>query len=293
MKSFLPIVLIVLLKLLVVNKNNAQYSELGVGLGISTYWGDLNGPSFSTNLFKNSGLALQLSYRQMFGKNIGVRGAFSIGTFKGDDANSSIDWQKLRNLNFKSPITELAVMGEYYFFGFDTDPGSSIFSPFITVGIAGFKFDPKTTYQGNEIRLQPLGTEGQGMPGFGDKYGLYSFSIPFGAGAKLILSESLNLSFEVILRKSFTDYIDDLSTNYVNYDDLRASNGALSANLSNRMNEYLGQSEPVQLATGSQRGGAKVNDYYAFTMFTINFMINDSKGRRRFGRSGKVICPTF
>ncbi len=292
MKNIFQAASIVLLSLIWINKNNAQYSEFGIGLGFSTYWGDLNGPSFGTNIRKNSGLALQLSARKMFNKHLGLRGSFSIGSIKGSDSNSSLDWQQLRNLSFKSSILELAAMGEFYIFGFDTEPGSSVFCPYLTVGIAGFRFDPKTIYRGNEIRLQPLGTEGQGMNGFGEKYSLYNLSIPFGAGAKFILTETLNIGLDVIVRRSFTDYIDDVSRSYVNYDDLNAGNGSLAANVANRMNEFLGQEEPVQLPTGDQRGGAKVKDYYIFSMVTINFMLTDSRGKKRFGKS-KVFCPTF
>jgi opacity protein-like surface antigen len=292
MKNILPVTLAILFSLFLSNKNNAQYSEFGVGVGFSTYWGDLNGPSFGKNLTTQSGLALQLSGRKLFSRNLGARASFSFGNIKGNDANSTIDWQQIRNLSFKSSLVELAVMGEFYIFGFDPEPGSSIFSPYLTAGLAGFRFDPKTVYRGSEFRLQPLGTEGQGMPGFGEKYSLYNVSIPFGGGAKIILSETMNIGFEVIVRRTFTDYLDDISTNYVNYDDLNAANGALAANLGNRMNEFLGQTEPVQLPTGSQRGGASVKDYYFFSMLTFNFMLTDSRGKKMFGRN-KVYCPKF
>ena len=292
MKYILQVAMATIFSLFLTDKNNAQYSEFGVGLGISTYWGDLNGSSFSTNLTKNSGMAIQVNARKLFGKNIGAKASFSYGTVKGNDANSSLDWQQLRNLSFKSSLTELALMGEFYIFGFDPEPGNSVFLPYLTAGIAGFRFDPKATYRGSEYRLQPLGTEGQGMAGFASKYSLYNVSIPFGAGFKLILTETINLGIDVIIRRSFSDYLDDVSTNYVNYDDLNAGNGTLAANLGNRMNEFLGQNEPVQLPTGAQRGGAQVDDYYIFTMVSINFMLTDGKGKKRFGRS-KISCPTF
>lgn len=281
------------ISIIFINKNNAQYSDVGLSLGMATYWGDLNATSFGTNLSKNSGLAIGAHYRYMFNHRFGLRAQLCFGKFKGNDANSDQSWQLQRNLSFKSSITELAVMGEFYIFGFDTEPGSAMISPYITAGVASFWFDPKTIYQGSEVRLQPLGTEGQGMPGRPDKYKLQSFSIPFGAGTKITLTETFNMGIEVVLRRSFTDYIDDLSTIYINYDDLNAANGTLAANLSNRMNEFLGQAEPVQLPTGAQRGGAKVDDYYFTTMVSFNFMFTDWKGKRRLGKSNKVSCPTF
>ncbi len=293
MKSIFISCCIAAFSLCVVSKNNAQYSEFGIGLGFTTYWGDLNAPSFTTNMTKQSGLALQLSARKMYGRNLGARLSFGYGTVKGNDANSSQDWQKLRNLSFKSPIIDLAIAGEYYIFGFNPEAGESVFAPYITAGLAGFRFNPKTIYQGNEIKLQPLGTEGQGMPGFDNKYSLYNIGLLFGGGAKIIFTENLNLGLEMVMRRTLTDYLDDISDKYVNYDDLSAGNGALAASLGNRMNEYLGQVQPVQLPTGSQRGGAKVKDYYIFSMVSLNFVIDNNRGKRIFGRGNKVICPKF
>ncbi|MBK8055038.1 MAG: hypothetical protein IPK35_17645 [Saprospiraceae bacterium] len=275
------------------DKMYAQYSEIGFGWGASTYWGDLNAPSFTTNVVNNSGMALQLHYRKIFQKKFGAKASLVFGKVKGSDSNSSLDWQNLRNLSFKSSLVEGAVMGEYYIFGYDMEEGSSVFLPYATIGFCGFRFDPTTIYRGNEVRLQPLGTEGQGMPGFGSKYNLLSAGLCFGGGAKFILSETINLGIEVVMRRTFTDYLDDVSTNYVNYDDLSASNGVLAANLGNRMNEFLGQSDPIQLPTGSVRGGASVKDYYLISTITVNVLLADSKGRRGFGKGSKVICPKF
>jgi opacity protein-like surface antigen len=293
MKNIILFIWITVFSLFVLNKNSAQYSDIGIGLGAATYWGDLNAPSFTSNLFNNSGLAIQLHGRYMLGKRLGARASFVYGRFRGEDRHSDLQWQLQRNLSFKSSIKELAVMGELYILSFDTEPGSRFFAPYLTAGIAAFWFDPKTTYQGREVRLQPLGTEGQGLPGRPDKYKLNGFSIPFGVGSKFILTETINLGVEVVIRRSFTDYIDDLSTVYTNYDELNELSGTLTANLANRMNEYLGQEEPIRLPTGSQRGGAKVDDYYIMTMVTLNFMFTDGKGKRRFAKSNKVVCPTF
>lgn len=273
-------------------RTSAQYSEFGIGLGFSTYWGDLNAPSVTTNLLNCSGLAVQAHYRKMMGDRLGLRASMAYGRVKGEDRHSDQEWQKIRNLSFKSPIIDLSLAGEYYIFGFNPEPGNSIIAPYATAGVSVFRFDPSTEYQGNSVRLQPLGTEGQGLPGYPGKYSLTNFGLAFGGGTKIILTETLNIGLEVVIRRTFTDYIDDISTKYVNYDDLNAGNGTLAASLGNRMNEYLGQSEPVQLPTGSIRGSAKVKDYYMFTMASLNFILTDRKGKKRFGKS-RVVCPTF
>jgi hypothetical protein len=270
---------------------NGQYSEFGIGGGAMTYWGDLNSSNLPTNLSKNSGFAIQLSYRKYFKNYFAFRASIATGKVQGADRHSTIEWQKLRNLDFFSSVQDLSVMGEFYLFGFNTEPGSSIFSPYFAVGLTAFRFNPKTYYQGNEIRLQPIGTEGQGLPGFDKKYSLSSIGIPIGGGAKLILSEKINIGAEVIMRWTATDYLDDLGGYYVNHDDLRAGNGALAASLGNRMQEYLGQDEPVLLATGIQRGGPEVNDFYFVSTLSINVML-ESQGRSGRGKN-RIICPKF
>lgn len=269
----------------------AQYTEIGFGGGFATYWGDLNATSVRTNFAKNSGVALQLHGRKIFKNRYGVRIGLVTGQLKGNDAFAEADWQKLRNLSFKSNITEVSLMGEYYIFGFNTEAGSTIVCPYATVGASFFRFDPSTIFNGNEVRLQPLGTEGQSMPGFAQKYSLYNAALNVGGGIKFIISENLNIGLESVIRRTFTDYIDDVSTNYVNYNELKAGNGTLAANLANRMHEFLGQSEPVLIPTGSKRGGAKIKDYYLMSLITINVSINQSKGK--YGRSKRIKCPTF
>lgn len=269
---------------------HAQYVEFGFGLGATTYWGDLNAPKFMDNYFKNSGLGLELSGRYVHRQTFGIKGSFVYGKFDGADNRSDLEWQKLRNLSFQSKIVELAVTAEYYPLGFNLDNRYQAFFPYVFAGVGYFGFDPKTVYQGNLIQLQPLGTEGQGMEGFGSKYSLNGFAIPFGAGIKFRLSPTLNVGFEVGVRRTFTDYIDDVSGNYVTYDDLLEVNGPLSAALGNRMGEYLGQTEPLRLPTGAQRGGASVNDYYVFSMVTLNFLFKDKN--KGFG-GPRVECPKF
>lgn len=292
MKKFFLFLGLSIIFLLLPTKNSAQYSDFGLGVGMTTYWGDLNVPSFTSNYLHNSGLAVAVHGRTMRGERLGLRASFLYGRVKGDDSRSDIDWQLQRNLKFSSYIAELAVMGEYYILPFSTQPGRFFFAPYLTAGVAAFWFNPVTEYQGRDVKLQPLGTEGQGMVGRPDKYRLNNISIPFGAGAKFILTETINIGVEVVFRRSFTDYIDDVSTTYVNYDDLSRANGVLSARLSNRINEYLGQDEPVVVATGTQRGGADIKDYYIATMVTVNFVFSDSYGRKRIG-GNKVVCPSF
>lgn len=292
MKNFFKLFSFILAFQLGVPQLKAQHTEIGIGLGFSTYWGDLNTPSFTSNLFNNSGLAIQLSGRKIYNNRFGIRGSIMYGRVRGNDAKSDIEWQYQRNLNFRSSIIEGAIMAEYYILGFDETPGSNIISPYITAGLSIFRFDPTTNYRGSEVRLQPLGTEGQGQAPYGDKYSLNAIGIPFGGGLKFTISSTINISTEIILRRTNTDFLDDVSSIYVSYPELSRINGTLAANLSSRTNEYFGQSEPIVRETGSQRGGAKVKDYFFTSMVTLNILLTDGKGRSVLGRN-KILCPSF
>jgi hypothetical protein len=289
--TFLIIVLVSLF--FSVNRVDGQYAESGIGLGFATYWGDLNGPIYTNNFKYNSAFAVQLNARKIFNKRIGIHPSLSYGVIKGDDARAENPGQLLRNLRFKSPVLDLSLLAEYFIFPFEPDDASSLFYPYVAGGVSGFYFNPVATLEGRSYRLQPLGTEGQGMPGFPSKYSLVNWALSFGGGAKISLAPGLNLGIEVIMRRTFTDYLDDVSTNYVNYYELEAGNGIVSAKLANRMNEYLGEDGPVLLTTGTQRGGKEVKDYFLFSIVSLNFMIQDQTGKRRMGRSATLKCPKF
>jgi len=274
---------------------NAQkpYWELGFGAGISSYWGDLNSESFSDN-FMNMNPAGNIHMRYNFG-NFAARGLLTIGKLKGSDANASDEIRKRRNLSFFTPISEFSLLGEWNIFGFDPTDKESIFTPFVAVGAGVLKFDPQTEYQGQTIHLQALGTEGQGLPGYADRYKLTQFVIPMGGGVKFRLTRNIIGSVEMIGRATFTDYLDDVSTNYAPYEDLLTNNGALSANLSQRIDEYnnLPEGSNAEFTDNTKRGGQDVNDYY----FTIMINLSYNLGRKLVlgGRSSKkgASCPKF
>jgi hypothetical protein len=275
------------------NNSIAQYTEVGFGIGFSTYWGDLNGPVFTSNFRYNSDFALQLNARKVFNRRFGIHPSLSYGTIRGDDARSGNTEQLLRNLSFTSPVLDLSLLSEYYIFPFEPHEASSLFYPYAAAGISGFYFDPSATLEGRSYRLQPLGTEGQGMSGFPARYTLVNWAILIGGGVKVALAPGLNVGIEVVMRRTFTDYLDDVSTSYVNFTELEASNGIIAARLANRMNEYLGVDDPVQLPTGTLRGGKEVKDYFLFTLLSLNFMIHDHTGKRKGIQSVTSKCPKF
>ena len=289
-KTMKNLLLIFIISICGITSAKSQYLEYGVGIGGSVYWGDLNSPDFSSNL-SNMNFAGQVMAKLNFSRYVAVKGNLLYGQLSGSDSKSFLDWQKQRNLDFKSTLIEFSVLGELHIFGYNFGEENPI-SPYFTAGLGAFYFNPTTKYNGVTYELQPLGTEGQGMPGFASKYNRIAIAIPFGAGAKFKVNDKVNFSIDILARRTFTDYIDDVSTNYVAYEELAAGNGELAANLGNRIGEFFGQDEPVIVETGEQRGGVNVKDYYFTGMVTLTFKLN--KNVQLFGsHRHRTDCPKF
>ena len=203
----------------------------------------------------------------------------------GDDANALDAGRVNRNLSFRSNIHELALLGEFNPIGSDKR-----FYPYLYGGAAIFHFNPETVYQGQLVELQPLGTEGQGIEGFDEKYRLTQFSIPLGVGFKFRMTDRINLGLELGLRKTFTDYLDDVSGTYVNYNDLLAGNGLVAAALGNRTGELL-ETEPLIVETGSIRGNSDKDDWYYVGGLTISYLFYKKNNRFKNRRDRDIGCP--
>jgi opacity protein-like surface antigen len=255
----------------------AQYFEGGLMLGASLYEGDLSPHGYFEKLdFLRP--AAGIFGRQNFNEHWAVRLSFQYGNLEGADRESRKD----RNLNFNSTFGELAAMVEFSYPGYDP-AGFRKFSPYAFAGIAYMYYNPRTTYQGRTVYLQPLGTEGQGLDGYDkDFYSLNIVSIPFGGGLKYALSPSLTLAVEFGPRITFTDYLDDVSGTYASYRDLAQARGTLTANLADRAQEITGL-EPEE-RRGAGRGNSRLNDWYFVGGVTISYHFYNLL-------SGKGGCP--
>lgn len=294
MRKLIPILLIVF-AFFAGNLNAQRSAELGVVIGASSYYGDLS-PEKAQNNTSQYEPSFSFFYRQNVNKRFGFRANLGYGRLRGDDSLSESDFRQERNFDFESSVLELGLIGELNVFGFGPGGNGPRFSPYIFGGVAVFRFNPLTEYEGQTVELQPLGTEGQGIDGYGTNYRLTQVSIPFGAGIKYAINDHINIGLEIGLRKTFTDYLDDVSGAYVPYDVLRANNGELAAALGNRTGEFLG-TEPVEVQEGALRGNSNRDDWYMMSGFTLSYTIfSDRGGSGKVGRrrGGKQFgCPTF
>ncbi len=238
----------------------AQEFEAGPSGGVFYYLGDLN----PGNHFRN----VKPAYGLMIRYNIDSRWAVRLSAERGQIAGSAATSTFLpdRGLSFSSNIMGITALAEFNFFKYFTGSKRNAFTPYFFAGISGFFFHPKS----GSVSLRALGTEGQNVGYLGRKpYGTMSFSIPFGIGIKLSLTQRFALSAYWQVHKTFTDYLDDVSTTY--YLDGRAINPDLPE-------EYY--SDPSMNHTpGMQRGNSKSDDWYVFTglSLTYKFKLGQSK----------------
>lgn len=267
----------------------AQDFEIGLLFGASAYEGDLTEANTAFQR-QDKNAAFGIFSRLDFNRYFSGRVNFTYGKLSANDAQSEDEGRRMRNLNFESRIVELSVVGEINILGF-TDFSQRL-RPYIYGGIALFNFNPETNYDGQLVELQPLGTEGQGMNNFDNKYQLTQFSIPMGLGISYQLSHNINIGLDIGLRKTFTDYLDDVSGTYVNYNELADGNGVLAAALGNRTGELL-QTEPVNLPTGAQRGNPDSDDWYYVGGLTISYQFQGGNNGLSRGGKHQLGCPKF
>lgn len=284
---------LILLIFFIIHFSNAQNYEIGVLAGISNYNGDLI-PKKSAEALRHSHFSVSPFLKYKLNSYFDARASITYCKISGDDALVSDLNQRKRNLSFSTNIFEISFGIDYNILGYIPQNLTKPLSPYLHIGIAGYHFDPTTNYQGQTIHLQPIGTEGQGMNGFKSKYSLNQISIPFGGGLKYALSDRINVGIELNLRKTFTDYLDDVSGYYVNYYELLNGNGAIAAALGNRTGELFG-TKPEQLPTGSQRGNPRLKDWYITfgIQLSYNFVGNSNNFIIKNRYKNQKGCPSF
>ncbi|GAB4137273.1 MAG: hypothetical protein Fur0041_11950 [Bacteroidia bacterium] len=251
---------ILFLSVLVLQANAQKSSELGIFLGGSYYIGDLN-PTDHLNSLTRPAAGI------VFRHNINMRLAYTVaanfGSIQGIDARTSSYEQQQRNLSFRSRLYELAGRMEFNFIEYRMGDERHQFTPFIFLGAAVYNFNPMANFGNQWIALQPLKTEGQGKG-----YMRTQVSVPFGAGFKVNLAQRIGLVLEWGMRKTFTDYLDDVSTVYADPGTLYANGGAMAVALADRS---VGVSDNV----GRQRGNPRTKDWYNFSGITLTFQLRD------------------
>ena len=242
--------------------------EVGASIGLAHYFGDLNTdaslnrPKFSAGVY----------YLKQLNNYIGLKVDGSYSFLAYSDAYSSNIAQKTRNLSFNTDVYELSISGYFNFFRFLPGFPEYSYTPYVSLGLGVFSYDPYAYLGGEKYYLRSIGTEGQGSSLYPDRkqYGGTALSIPLSIGFKYAINERINWFAELSYRFTNTDYLDDVSTSYAP-DAFPADpvTGLPSVG-------YLLQDRSYELGTsigtkGRQRGNSTQKDSYATFHVGISF----------------------
>lgn len=260
-------------------------TEITVGLGISNFLGELGGRNQIGSPFiwdlelSQTKPAVSLGYRYHTFEKQALRANLTYGILAGNDNLTTEVFRQNRNLNFRSDIFEFSVVYELHFFkeqlghvydlrGVKGEKSSRV-GLYVFAGVGGFYFQPKTLLNGTYVELQPLSTEGQGLPGGPEEYNNFQLCIPMGVGLRKALSKQWSAGLELQYTKTFTDYIDDVSGVYYDNEVLAAERGSLAAYLADPSLDKV----PGQTFAGQQRGDSSDLDAYLFLKAQFHYKI--------------------
>jgi hypothetical protein len=270
-------------------------TEVHFGAGVSNFLGELGGADqIGTDYFKDlelteTNLAISAGLRYRLSQLLSLNNSLTYGRVSGDDALTQEFFRNYRNLNFRSDIIEwsstleIAIIKEqvgarYRLRGVKGSRGFEL-SAYGFAGIGLFYFSPKGEYRGEWVNLSELNTEGQGLTDTRKDYSQFQFAIPVGIGFKYGIDRRWSIGFQYGIRKTFTDYIDDVSKTYYSPSGLAASGGSLAVELADKSdNEF-----PYITAVGEQRGDPRDNDSYMFAVFSVCYKL----------RTGRSSFPMF
>ncbi len=262
--------------------------EITVGVGATNFLGDLGGANqIGTHVFRDIEFSttrpdVSIGFRYFITQSISAKAGIYYGLVSGNDNLTGQPQRNYRNLSFKSNIWELSAQAEFsgltvYREGHRYDIKRAhgykniLFQAYGFFGVGVFRFNPKGYYRGRWYNLRDMGTEGQGLPGEPEKYRRTSFCMPIGAGFRYGISKSLNIGLEYGIRKTFTDYIDDVSGVYYDKETIRSNSGDAAAYFSDPSNG----TNPNATVAGEDRGHPNYKDTYMFMFVTLNYRIAD------------------
>jgi hypothetical protein len=225
-------------------RSNRRYIA-SYGIGISSYQGDLNNPKdyFDTKFNTNIG------FQKLLHPNISVRSEFTYFRISGDDRTADSEGRVVRNLSFRSDNFELNAVGIFHLFA--SGPKfyqREKFNPYGFAGIGVLYFNPKGELDGKWYPLQPIQTEGVG-------YSRVTMVIPMGVGVQVKVNPFINVAIEIGYRKTFTDYLDDVSTVYLD-------NNSFGDDIHRRLADRRWEIGLPPLPEGNIRGNPSNKDSY-------------------------------
>ncbi|PCJ01543.1 MAG: hypothetical protein COB15_01080 [Flavobacteriales bacterium] len=296
MQRIIILMLIVLLlpEISQAQKWKRQRVEYSLGFGATNFLGDLGGRDQVGSNFvqdfelKATRYAASLGYRYQLGKDWYLKGNLIYAKVSGADNLTEQPARARRQLNFKSNIVELSAQLEYMLIKQKTGHlyrlrgvrGKSWFrfEVYLLAGIGAIWYDPQGDKDGEWHRLAPLNTEGQGLPDGPSDYSGFTAVVPYGIGIRRNLSGgarsrhfgSWSISLELTMRKTFSDYIDDVSTVYYNDGGSASITEAYGEN-AGYFHDPSGHYANGGYGEAQQRGDDSDKDAYMLGIISINY----------------------
>jgi hypothetical protein len=237
-----------------------------LGSGHSLYFGELN-TNYKVQSKPSVG-SVALEARLLNKLSARIEGGYYF--LKAGDYNADPNsFERQRNLSFFSNNVEGTIQSVWFLKPYGGDFYRRwLIDPYIALGIGLTSYNPKTKFNGTTYELRPLQTENL-------TYGKTSLIIPAGLGIKLKVTDFINLNMELSYRHTFTDYLDDVSSNYP---DIQVDN--TRSLIINRKNEIdiVNPTAYQQLVPGSKRGNPNYNDKYLLLSYRLEFFIPNNKG---------------
>ncbi|MCB0396645.1 MAG: hypothetical protein KDD36_08330 [Flavobacteriales bacterium] len=276
-------------------------------IGISNYLGEIGGKEKNRQSFvgdmklKSTRYVVGFHMRYRMDPVFGISFNMMYGRIAGADSNSTNFGRRYRNLHFRSPLIEASTQLEFTFFKFKKYGHSYLLTrskgrtsidvnAYSFIGFGGVYFNPQANLNGIWYSLQPLGTEGQGVVDGRNKYSRFTMIVPMGLGYHSTINRNLRIGFELGWRKTFTDYLDDISTTYVDPSLLSKTTAALANRTAERI-AIDGTDDPNTMDyydAGDKRGDPKHNDNYFFGVMKVGYAM-PAKRRRSSGMGlGKI-----
>ncbi len=282
--------------------SNDVVIEAGASVGVMNSFTDLGGRKGKGKGFlkdytaKTSKPSISIYAAAIYKEWLAIRLEATLGTVHAYDSilqdfSGSTKGRYERNLSFKSNIRDLQLAFELHplFFKHYDEDKAPFLSPYIVGGIGVYNFNPQAKLNGRWYDLQPLRTEGQGLPEYPDRklYSLTQFNVPLGIGLRYEINTNLFVRAELVHRILFTDYLDDVSTTYVDpavfYNHTSPSQASIAEQLANRS---INMSNGYKPRGGAQRGDPSDNDaFFTFQLklgYTFPGQKRNSTIRKRF-----------
>lgn len=307
MKKSLPVILLFLVmlpSLASAQRLRARWKayryEWSGGIGITNFLGELGGANqIGTDGFKDLEMsqtrqAISVGLRYKLTPFLSLHSHLTWGTVRGDDKLTTEYFRNNRNLNFRSNIYELNVNmeaallsgkeGSRYRLRGVRRTSSFEASAYVFAGIGVFHFNPQGQYNDKWYDLQPIGTEGQGISPSRERYNRTQLCIPLGIGGRYFFNRRWGVGLELGIRKTFTDYIDDVSKTYYDNAAIVQNNPSLGPVAGYLADPSISaQNGEAITSAGQQRGDPRDNDAYMFAIFSIHYKI----------RTGRTSFPIF